>query len=64
MPKARILLAVSVLHCDAILAKAISRTRINLWIPKSDKILLSMLRSSLVIELWPNIDLSLMKNRA
>ena len=49
---------------DAILAEAISRSRIDLEIPKSDKIHLCMSRSSLVLDLWPNIGHSVMKNCA
>ena len=49
---------------EAILAEAISRPRIDLGIPKSDQIHFSMRRSSLVLDLWLNFELSLTKNRA
>ena len=60
----RILLAVSVKNGDAIRVKAISHPEITLGLPKSDQIHFSMRRSSIVLDLWSNFELSLTKNHA
>ena len=43
---------------------ALGRLLNKIWLPKLDQIYFHMRRSSLVLDLWANCDISLTKNRA